>query len=143
MEHIDALEAVRRLTLERDALAEQVRRLEGEAEYYQRIIGAPQAPERREHPETGRQAGEVANVAPRETTEPQKWDGLIFGGCVVQLKEQYNGTQTCEGCKHWDTSTEYEGGYHDCHRHAPTAGSYNPRWPRTTRMSQCGDWEGK
>ena len=29
MEHIDALEAVRRLTLERDALAEQVRRLEG------------------------------------------------------------------------------------------------------------------
>ena len=28
MEHIDALEAVRRLTLERDALAEQVRRLE-------------------------------------------------------------------------------------------------------------------
>ena len=52
MEHIDALEAVRRLTLERDALlsvvierdalAEQVKRLEGG--------GAPQAPERRERP---------------------------------------------------------------------------------------------
>ena len=60
MEQIDALEAVRRLTLERDALAQQVKRLE---------VDALQAPERRERPETG--------------TEPTKDQNGALRGCDV------------------------------------------------------------
>lgn len=62
MEHIDALEAVRRLTLERDALAEQVKRLEGG--------DAPQAHERRAKPETDAETGEGGNGAPRACNVP-------------------------------------------------------------------------
>jgi len=100
MEHIDALEAVRRLTLERDALlsvvverdalAEQVRRLEG---------------------------GDT-------------------------LKEKYDGTQTCERCKHAVP------GAHAmlCTHHSPhTTGQHGERghWPVVLMTDRCGDWEGK
>ena len=171
MEHIDALEAVRRLTLERDTLAEQVRRLEERQtiimqkrddtiqdlafaradikrltnglERAHATINALQAPERPANPETGTEAGEGANGAPRETTEPQKWDGLIFGGRALRLKERYNGTQTRDGCRH---------GRHSlcdkmvCTRHAPKHGEHmgaRGYWPLVSREDACGDWEGK
>ncbi len=90
MEHVDALEAVRRLTLERDALAEQVKRLEEQAairikerdDAVQRANhaeneaarlreeNAPQAPVRRERPETGTEPTEGANGAPRGCMVP-------------------------------------------------------------------------
>ena len=136
MEHIDALEAVRRLTLERDALAEQVRRLEavlyrqaGEAHLKlnaSRIVlnestgkwepETPQASERRERPKTDAETGEGGNGAPRAP-------------------------QTCEQCKHAVP------GAHAmlCTHHSPhTTGQHGERghWPVVLMTDRCGDWEG-
>lgn len=79
---IDALEAVRRLTLERDALAEQVKRLEADMarmEYRRRLEDgdALQAPVRREQPETGTEPHKDPNGAPR---------GCMVLSCVKCLR---------------------------------------------------------
>ena len=116
MEHIDALEAVRRLTLERDvllsvvierdALAEQVKLLKEQ--------NAPQAPERRERHETDAETGEGGNGAP----------------------------QTCERCKHAVPGAHAM----LCTHHSPhTTGQHGERgqWPVVLMTDRCGDWEGK
>ena len=60
MEHIDALEAVRRLTLERDVLAEQVKRLEDSVVWH------------REELERVSALGEGGNGAPRGCMVPSR-----------------------------------------------------------------------
>ena len=124
MEHIDALEAVRRLTLERDALlsvvverdalAEQVRRLEEQAAI--RIKERDNAVQRANHAENALQAPER-----RERPETE---------------------QTCERCKHAVP------GAHAmlCIRHSPNStGQHGERghWPVVLMTDRCGDWEGK
>lgn len=81
MEHIDALEAVRRLTLERDALAEQVKRLEDSVVWHREELertraeweqqeNALQAPVRHERHKTGTEPTEGTNGAPRGCMVP-------------------------------------------------------------------------
>ena len=103
MEHVDALEAVRRLTLERDVLAEQVKRLEDSVVWHRE---------------------ELERVS------------------ALQAPERYEGTQTCERCKHAVP------GAHAmlCTHHSPhTTGQHGERghWPVVLKTDRCGDWEGK
>lgn len=168
MEHIDALEAVRRLTLERDALAEQVRRLEGG--------NAPQATERRATAKTDAETGEGGNGAPRGCMVPswgkivrdviwcaslalqneirladarKDWDELrrLQKGKMAldRMRDELSNMtapQTCERCKHAVP------GAHAmlCTHHSPhTTGQHGERgqWPVVLKTDRCGDWEGK
>ena len=112
MEHIDALEAVRRLTLERDALAEQVRRLEGG--------DALQAPERHERPKTDAETWEGGNGAPR--------------GCMVP-------SRTCETCKHAVPGAHAMLCTHHS-PHTTGQHGERGHWPVVLMTDRCGDWEG-
>ena len=93
MEHIDALEAVRRLTLERDALAEQVRRLEGG--------GAPQAPERRERPKTDAETLEWGNGAPQACNVPS-WGKIARDVIWCASLALQNEIRLADTRKDWD-----------------------------------------
>ena len=93
MEHIDALEAVRRLTLERDALAEQVRRLEGG--------DTPQAPERRERPETDAETGEGGNGAPLGYNAPS-WGKIARDVIWCASLALQNEIRLADTRKDWD-----------------------------------------
>ena len=103
MEHIDALEAVRRLTLERDALlsvvverdalAEQVRRLEGG--------DTTQAPERRASPGTGTEPTEGANAAPRGYNVPS-WGKIARDVIWCASLALQNEIRLADQRKDWD-----------------------------------------
>lgn len=142
MEHIDALEAVRRLTLERDALAEQVRRLEGGDAI---------------HRTTGEKTQILCACCHKPIT---RW--LFCDDCEARAKtdaetgEGGNGAargcnappRTCEGCKHWIENTRpgyMSTGY--CHSHAPIANPDGPEalahFPLTAHNVRCGEWEAK
>ena len=131
MEHIDALEAVRRLTLERDvllsvvverdALAEQVRRLEavlnrqaGEAHLKlnaSRIVlnestgewepETPQAPERRDNHKTGTETGEGGNGAPRGCNVPS-WGKIARDVIWCASLALQNEIRLADTRKDWD-----------------------------------------
>ena len=92
MEHIDALEAVRRLTLERDALAEQVKRLEE---------NALQAPERRERPETGTEPTDGTNAAPRGYNVPS-WGKIARDVIWCASLALQNEIRLADQRKDWD-----------------------------------------
>ena len=106
MEHIDALEAVRRLTLERDAqlsvvierdaLAEQVKRLEDEV-----ANTAPQAPERRERPKTDAETGEGGNGAPRGYNAPS-WGKIARDVIWCASLALQNEIRLADTRKDWD-----------------------------------------
>ena len=121
MAHIDALEAVRRLTLERDALAEQVKRLEEQAatrikerdDAVQRANHAEneaarlreenalQAPERHERHETGTEPTKDPNGAPRGCEVPS-WGKIardVIWCASLALK---NEIRLADARKDWD-----------------------------------------
>ena len=93
MEHIDALEAVRRLTLERDALAEQVKRMEGG--------DTPQAPERRERPKTDAETLEWGNGAPRGYNAPS-WGKIARDVIWCASLALQNEIRLADTRKDWD-----------------------------------------
>ena len=128
MEHIDALEAVRRLTLERDALAEQVKRLEEglkwetdckdrawqaafrfDAENYLlaeqvkllKEQNAPQAPERRERHETDAETGEGGNGAPLGYNAPS-WGKIARDVIWCASLALQNEIRLADTRKDWD-----------------------------------------
>ena len=104
MEHIDALEAVRRLTLERDALAEQVKRLEDSVVWHREElerVSALQAPERREIAETDAAAGEGGNGAPRGCMAPS-WGKITRDVIWCASLALQNEIRLADARKDWD-----------------------------------------
>ncbi len=185
MEHIDALEAVRRLTLERDALADELVNVKDDLKLSHQIVDSIRAAtglndygpylarslkamreerdalakqvkrleddtarmEHRRRQEAGGAlqgtTGEKAPILCACCRKPiTRW--LFCDDCEAQrIKERYNGTQTCDGCRH--------GGHSLCDkmvctRHAPKHGEHigaRGYWPVVLKTDRCGDWEGK
>lgn len=112
MEHIDALEAVRRLTLERDALlsvvverdalAEQVKQLSADlfVETYKPRKDALQAPERRERTKTDAAAGEGGDGAPRGCNP--SWGKIVRDVIWCASLALQNEIRLADARKDWD-----------------------------------------
>jgi len=109
---IDALEAVRRLTLERDALAEQVRRLEDSVVWHRDELertraeweqqeNALQAPERRERPKTGTEPTKDPNGAPRGCMVPS-WGKIARDVIWCASLALQNEIRLADARKDWD-----------------------------------------
>jgi len=113
MEHIDALEAVRRLTLERDALlsvvverdalAEQVKQLSADlfVETYKPRKDALQATEIRETAETDAAAGEGGDAAPRGYNVPS-WGKIARDVIWCASLALQNEIRLADQRKDWD-----------------------------------------
>ncbi len=112
MEQIDALEAVRRLTLERDALAKQVKRLEDSVVWHREELertraeweqqeNAPQTPERHERPETGTEPTEGTNGAPRGCMVPS-WGKIARDVIWCASLALLNEIRLADQRKDWD-----------------------------------------
>ena len=94
MEHIDALEAVRRLTLERDALAEQVKRLEDSVVWHREEL------ERVSALETDAAAGEGGDGAPRGCNP--SWGKIVRDVIWCASLALQNEIRLADARKDWD-----------------------------------------